>query len=72
MDLVAEDPSLEVKVDLVAQRVSGDGFDYRLEIDPFAREMLLGGLDDISLVEKHDSEIAAYEKHRAAWLPAVK
>ena len=72
MDLVTEDPTVEVTVDLRAQRVHGDGFDYRFEIDPFAREMLLGGLDDISLVERHDSEIAAYEKNRPEWLPAVK
>ena len=72
MDLVAEDPSVEVNLDLVAQRVHGDGFDYRFEIDPFARETLLGGLDDIALVEQHDSAIAAYEKHRAEWLPTVK
>ncbi|TMC53178.1 MAG: 3-isopropylmalate dehydratase small subunit [Chloroflexi bacterium] len=72
MDLVAEDPTVEAIVDLKAQRVHGDGFDYRFEIDPFAREMLLGGLDDISLVERHDSEIAAYEKNRPEWLPAVK
>jgi len=72
MDLVAEDPSVEVNVDLVARRVHGDGFDYRFEIDPFAREMLLGGLDDIALVERHDSDITAYEKQRAEWLPTVK
>ena len=72
MDLVAEDPTVAVNVDLVAQRVHGDGFDYRFEIDPFAREMLLGGLDDIALVERHDAEIAAYEKHRPEWLPTVR
>ena len=68
MDLVSEDPTVQVVVDLEAQKVRGDGFEYRFEIDPFAREMLLKGLDEISLVERHSDEIAAYEKNRAAWL----
>ena len=69
IDLVMEDPSAEVAVDLERQVVRGDGFEYRFEIDPFAREMLLGGLDDISLIERHESEIGAFEKRRPAWLP---
>src|ERR1043166_1788847 len=68
MDLVSEDPTVQVAVDLETQKVRGDGFEYRFEIDPFAREMLLQGLDDISLIEKHEAEIAAFEKNRAAWL----
>ena len=71
MDLVAEDPTVEVVVDLEAQKVRGEGFEYRFEIDPFAREMLLKGLDEISLVERHGSEIDTYEKTRAEWLPTV-
>ena len=72
MDLVAEDPQVEVVVDLERQQVRGDGFEYRFEIDPFAREMLLGGLDDISLIERHVDDISAYESRRSTWMPAVK
>ena len=72
IDLVTEDPTAEVVVDLERQVVRGDGFEYRFDIDPFAREMMLQGLDDISLVERHDADIAAYEKRRAEWLPAVR
>ena len=72
VDLVSEDPAVEVVVDLEAQAVRGDGFSYRFEIDPFARECLLGGLDEIALVERHEPDIAAYEKARADWLPAVR
>jgi len=72
VDLVSEDPAVEVVVDLEAQAVRGDGFSYRFEIDPFARECLLGGLDEIALVERHEPDIAAYEKTRADWLPAVR
>ena len=72
IDLASEDPAVEITVDLEAQQVRGDGFSYRFEIDAFARECLLGGLDEIGLVERHQEEIAAYEGRRAAWLPAVK
>ena len=72
IDLVSEDPTVQVVVDLEAQQVRGDGFSYRFEIDPFAREMLLKGLDEISLVERHGSDISAYEKTRAEWLPSVR
>ena len=72
MDLVSEDPTSEVVVDLAAQQVRGDGFEYRFDIDPFAREMLLQGLDDISLIESHDADIAAFESRREPWLPSVR
>jgi 3-isopropylmalate/(R)-2-methylmalate dehydratase small subunit len=72
MDLAAEDPKAEILVDLEAQQVRGDGFAYRFEIDPFPREMLLKGLDDISLIERHDAKVVAYEKGRAPWLPTVR
>ncbi len=72
MDLAAEDPTAEVVVDLERKVVHGDGFEYPFEIDPFAREMLLGGLDDIALVEAHESDIASYESRRPAWLPTVR
>ena len=72
IDLASEDAAAEVTVDLEAQQVRGDGFSYRFEIDAFARECLLGGLDEIGLVERHQPAIAAYESRRAAWLPTVR
>src|SRR5205814_9868493 len=72
IDLVSEDPTAEVIVYLEARQVRGDGFSYRFEIDAFARECLLGGLDEIALVELYHKDISAYEQRRAEWLPAVK
>lgn len=72
MDLAQEDPSAEVSVDLERQEVRGEGFAYRFEIDSFAREMLLQGLDEISLVEQHEPDIHAFEQHRPDWMPAVR
>ena len=72
VDLVSEDPGAVIVVDLERQVVRGEGVEYRFEIDPFARDCLLQGLDEIALVERHDSEISVYEKKRAEWLPAVR
>jgi len=72
IDLVSEDPTTTVVVDLIRQVVRGDGFEYMFQIDPFARETLLGGLDEISLVERHEPDISAYERARPEWLPTVR
>ncbi len=72
IDLATEAPEARITVDLEAQQVRGEGFAYRFEIDPFARECLLGGLDEIALVERHEAAIATYESRRASWMPAVK
>jgi 3-isopropylmalate/(R)-2-methylmalate dehydratase small subunit len=72
IDLASEDPTTEVTVDLERQEVRGDGFAYRFEIDPFARDMLLGGLDEITLVERHATAIGVFESQRPAWLPTAR
>ncbi len=54
-------------IDLEKQTVSDDfGWTAHFEIDPFVKNCLLEGLDDIALTLAHDQKIAAYEsKHRA-------
>jgi 3-isopropylmalate/(R)-2-methylmalate dehydratase small subunit len=71
IDLAKEDPTMEITVDLETHEVRGDGFAYRFEIDAFARDMLLHGLDEITLVERHAPAIGAFESHRPTWLPTV-
>ena len=57
-------------VDLRACTVSDDaGFSRSFSVDPFRRQCLLEGLDDIGLSLRHVDEIAAWEK--AHGLPAV-
>jgi 3-isopropylmalate/(R)-2-methylmalate dehydratase small subunit len=52
-----------VTVDLEQQIVTDDkGLRYSFTIDPFRRECLLKGLDDIGLTLVHEAEIAAFEK----------
>src|SRR5437764_5491123 len=61
IDLVSEDPTVEVIVDLEARQVRGEGVEYPFEIDPFARDCLLQGLDEIALAERHDVAISSCE-----------
>ena len=56
----------ELTIDLESQSVRGDGFDQRFEIEPYRREMLLLGLDEIGRTLLHETSIAAYERRRAA------
>jgi 3-isopropylmalate/(R)-2-methylmalate dehydratase small subunit len=57
----------EVTVDLVSCRV-GDraGFDAGFTIEPYRREMLLRGLDEIGRTLEQESRIAAFERRRVA------
>jgi len=65
-------PGYRLNVDLAQQTVTTPGGEtYTFEIDPFRRQCLLEGLDDISLTLQHVDEIAAYEtrrKQEAPWL----
>jgi len=50
-------------VDLPKQTISDElGLKFTFEIDPFRKETLLKGLDDIGMSLQHDAEIAAYER----------
>jgi 3-isopropylmalate/(R)-2-methylmalate dehydratase small subunit len=72
IDLASEDPAIEITVDLQAQEVRGEGFAYHFEIDPFARDCLLNGVDEITMVERHAQEIGAFEARRPSWLPSAR
>ena len=62
-------------VDLERQVVSAaDGDELRFEVDPFRKDCLLNGLDEIALTLQREDEIAAFEAaQRAAqpWLYAA-
>ena len=72
IDLASEDPSATLEIDVPSQQVRGEGFAYGFELDPFVKECLLNGLDEISLVERHGPAISSFESGRQPWLPAVK
>ena len=56
----------ELTVDLEAQQITApDGRSLAFEIDPFARECILAGLDDIALTLEREDAIAAFEASHA-------
>jgi 3-isopropylmalate/(R)-2-methylmalate dehydratase small subunit len=65
-------PGYRLAVDLAAQTVATpSGEIFRFEVDPFRKECLLNGWDDIGLSLCHADEIRAYETRRrqeAPWL----
>jgi 3-isopropylmalate/(R)-2-methylmalate dehydratase small subunit len=61
-----EVPNYQLTVDLERTAISDDtGLATTFQIDPFKRECLLRGLDDISLTLQHEQEIRAFEARRA-------
>jgi 3-isopropylmalate/(R)-2-methylmalate dehydratase small subunit len=66
MEIATEAPDTELTVDLERQVVSAPGFECDFEVDPFTRECLLNGWDEVSLTLRHEQAIAAYEGARAA------
>jgi 3-isopropylmalate/(R)-2-methylmalate dehydratase small subunit len=73
MDRAKARPGCQVTVDLEKQTVTlDDGWSAHFDIDPFRRDCLLKGLDDIGLTLQHEDAIAAFENQRPAWLPAKR
>lgn len=57
-----------IEVNLEQQTVTtGYGKTYSFEIDPYYKQMLLNGWDEISLTFQYDEQITAYEKKRVAY-----
>ena len=71
MELAQEDPTTPVAIDLERQTVTTAGFGEPFEMDPFSRESLLNGWDDIGRTLLHDDAITAFEQHRPTFLPRV-
>lgn len=66
-DLVAADPDAQVTVDLEAQVVHLPGDqDLPFEVDPFARQMLLAGTDEIGWLLARTDAIDAWEANHPA------
>jgi len=69
IDLALQEPGMEITVDLERQRVAAGGFEAMFDIDPFFRECLLNGWDEIALTLRQEADITRYEVGRPAWLP---
>ena len=58
-------PGYRLTVDLERQTIRDDsGFEVRFEVDPFRKECLLKGLDDIGLTLEHEGKISSFESAR--------
>jgi len=67
---VAAMPGYRLKIDLAAQTVTRpDGKVLGFDVDPFRKECLLNGWDDIGLTLRHADEIKAFEAKRRAEQP---
>ncbi len=65
-------PGSEITVDLKTQTVSTpDGWSRQFEVEPFVKNNLLNGLDDISLTLAHEDDIGAFETTRPGFMPAL-
>jgi len=62
-------PGYRLTVNLEAQSLyDSEGFEEHFEIDPFIRERLLQGLDDISMTMQSADEIESFEQKRPSYL----
>jgi 3-isopropylmalate/(R)-2-methylmalate dehydratase small subunit len=60
----------ELTIDLPAQTVRlPDGSIERFEVDPFRKECLVAGIDEIDLTLRYEHDIAAYERCQEAETP---
>jgi 3-isopropylmalate/(R)-2-methylmalate dehydratase small subunit len=65
-----QQPGASMTVDLEAQVFTGpDGARHDFEVDPFRRECLLKGVDEIAMTLGHEQEIEAFEARHLRELP---
>ena len=65
-----ERPGAAISVDLERQTLTApDGTLHRFEVDPFRKQALLRGQDEIALTMEYEQAIAAHESRRAAEMP---
>ena len=64
---VDENPDYEVTVDLAQQKlVLADGREVHFDVDPFAKQCMLEGVDELGWILKHEEDIQAYEASHPA------
>jgi 3-isopropylmalate/(R)-2-methylmalate dehydratase small subunit len=71
LDLALEAPETEAVVDLDKQSISAGSLRFSFVIDPFLKERLRNGLDEIGLTMQKMDKVGAYESSRPAWMPTV-
>jgi 3-isopropylmalate/(R)-2-methylmalate dehydratase small subunit len=70
MDEVEANPGTEIAVDLAAQQITTPGGQaISFEVDPFRKDTLLKGLDDIGWTLQFEDKISEYEVQHRQQLP---
>ena len=69
IDRALQEAGMEITVDLMDRRVAAGEFAAAFDIDPFFRECLLNGWDEVALTLRDEPEIARYEADRSTELP---
>lgn len=68
-----QQPGYQLTVDLPSQTIRDEaGLSIAFEIDPYRKNRLLHGLDDIGTTMQHESEITTFEQQRPKWSSRVK
>ena len=68
---LAADPANTVTIDLDAQRVSSGDFTAGFDIDPYVKERLLNGWDQVDITLQSEDDIGAYESARPRHRPTL-
>jgi len=72
MDDAERGANAVISVDLEKQEIRGpDGGCIKFEIDPFRKQCLLNGWDDIGLTLRHEKDISSFESQRRLSQPWV-
>jgi 3-isopropylmalate/(R)-2-methylmalate dehydratase small subunit len=72
MDDAERGANARISIDLESQEIRGpDGGMIKFEIDPFRKQCLLNGWDDIGLTLQSEDKISAYEKNHKAQAPWI-
>ena len=74
LEAVAADPSLEVTIDVARGTLEAPaiGLVATFPLDPFTRDRMLNGWDDIGLSLRYESELETYETQRPAYKPTTR
>ena len=70
-ELAEHEPSAEITIDLPSQTVTASAFEASFEIDPFIKNRLLNGLDDIGITLTHAEDITSFEASRPSYRPVM-
>jgi 3-isopropylmalate/(R)-2-methylmalate dehydratase small subunit len=70
LEIVQAQPGVQFSIDLEKQTIEQAGkpaaFQASFPVDPFAKECLLTGVDELGYLLAHEEQIAAYERRQAS------